>query len=210
VKYESRASAGAALGARLVAFDPSETTVCGIPRGGAVVGARAAIEAGLPYECLVVCKIGMPCFPDVTLGAIDEDGEVLFDPRTQLTRVEVARVGGSLLDRIKEKVALCRGDRDVASLEGRTAVIVDELVADPILPVAALKLARKRGADRVILATPAITTALTRDLSVDFDDLIALETPSTIRSLSDVYRDAADPSDREISERLNEAWDAVA
>ena len=47
--------------------------VVGLPKGGAVVGARVALELGVAYECVPVCRIGMPCSPQLTLGAIDPE-----------------------------------------------------------------------------------------------------------------------------------------
>lgn len=183
----------------------NDVVVAGIPREGTVVSAEVARELGVQQACLVVCKIGTPCMPDVTMGAIDPDGEVTLDPTMQLTRHEVRRIGHSAYARIKQKVLQCRGDKPEPSYTGKTVVVMQEAVTDDMVPAAAAGYLRKRGAARIILAAPAVVQPLDRELCEHFDDIVALSMPTSWTGPKQLYMHHNRLTDSEIEAVLKAA-----
>src|SRR5690349_14787192 len=83
--YLDRADAGRRLAERVRAFASSSPVVLGLPRGGIPVAYEVALAVRAPLDVLVVRKLGVPCQPELAMGAIGEDdirvinGDVLRD-----------------------------------------------------------------------------------------------------------------------------------
>ena len=186
--FTDRLDAGQRLAQALSEYreDPA-TIVCGIPREGVVVAAETARRMGVETACLVVCKIGMPCFPEYTLGAIAPDGQVTFDPRSELTQHEVMRIGHSLRDALAQKVEKCRGGKPEPSFAGRTVIVVDEVVDEPIAAKAAAEYLRRRGADRLIMASVVMLESARRQLDEEYEKVVALRLDTTASGKRQVY-----------------------
>ena len=75
--FKDRQSAGKLLANRLKDFRAD--LVLGIPRGGVVVAYEIAKESNLPLDVLITRKIGAPDQPELALGAIDPEGEAVWD-----------------------------------------------------------------------------------------------------------------------------------
>jgi putative phosphoribosyl transferase len=204
---DERSAAGQKLARTLAgAADRTGAVVIGIPKGGAVVGARVALELGVAYECVPVCRIAMPCFPGLTLGAIDPDGVATFDPHTQLTQHELTRSGGELADRLGEHVERCRGDRTPIDLAGRDLIVIDDAAETHLVAQAAAAYLRRHGAARLVFATPAAVDDTVPQLRQHYQEVVAVKTlrRSDIESF---YSDGV-PSDDEVHECMARAWDA--
>ncbi len=181
--------------------------VAGIPRGGAIVAARAAMKLGLRYECVPVCRVGMPCFPDVTLGAVDPDGDVMFDPKSQLTRHELGKVGGAMATRLQQQVDSCRGDREPLDFEGLDVIVIDDAATNDIVPLTALRYLRRHGARRVTFAVPVAAAEVTDRLSEAFDGTVFVDTVPAAK-MSGWYG-TTEPTEDEVHECLVQAWSAT-
>jgi putative phosphoribosyl transferase len=209
MQAKDRVYYGSRLAVALERYNGSdEVIVCGIPRGGAVVAARVAIDLGVSYECLVVCRIGMPCFPEITLGAIDPEGSVTFDPTGELTKFEVTKIGGSMMDRLAEQVSACRGGRPEPEYAGKTAIVVDDRVADTIVARSAGDYLRSKGVGRLVLATPVISRDALPGLRDLYDEVVAPLEVETVRSLQEFYAGDDSLTDEAVSAHLKAAWDA--
>ena len=200
-RYDAGDQLAAALESR--AGDAS-LLVVGIPRGGAMVAARAASQLCAEYECVPVCRIGMPCFPDLTLGALDPDGVATFDPQSEVTRHEIGKVGGALARRLKEQVERCRDGRAPIDLRGRDVIVVDQALDNLIVPRAIAAYLHRRGARRVSYAVPVAASGLLAKVDPLFHDVLALQSASSTNVLG-WYGDA-EPTDEEIRACLVSAW----
>lgn len=202
-----REKAGSAVVKELLAHGSQEgSVVVGIPRGGVMVAARVALELGLDYECVPVCRIAVPCFPDLTLGVVDPDGNVTFDPHSQITKHEMTRVGGELAERLVHQVERCRGDRTPVDLSGRDVIVVDESLTNALMPRAIMDYLTRHGARRVSMAVPVATPAALAAAREILDEAVAAETASANR-VSRWYG-GPEPSDDEIHACLLSAWSA--
>ena len=203
--FADRTEAGHRLAEMLDEYRGTDAIVCGIPQGGAIVGAEVAISLGITYECLVVCRVGMPCFPDITLAAVDPAGRATFDPKLELTRHEVLKMSATLRDTLKAKVDECRAGRPEPEYQGKTVIVVDEVAASEMIFKGAAAYLRSQGAARLIAATPMITTDVRSSVEKYFDQVVALDEVRQIRSLAAVFAEGT-PSEEEISRHLKAAW----
>src|SRR5262249_55904517 len=151
-------------GRRLAAAEPIRALpregliVLGLPRGGVIVAAEVARALGVPLDVIVVRKLGVPRQPELAMGALgggnvrvlDDEGGALADVTPRQLEVVPARESTELARR----AARFRGNAPRLSLEGRTALIVDDGIATGSTARAACQVARAHGAARVVLATP--------------------------------------------------------
>ena len=80
--FLDRYAAGQALGAELARRGFADSVVLGLARGGVEVAAPVAAALSAPLDVLVVRKVGHPLQPEFGLGALAEDGPVLWDEAT--------------------------------------------------------------------------------------------------------------------------------
>jgi putative phosphoribosyl transferase len=188
------------------AADRTGNVVVGIPKGGAIVGAQVALHLGLAYECVPVCRIGMPCFPDFTLGAIDPDGVATFEAKTQLTRYELTKSRGELAALLDAHVERCRGDRSPVELAERDLIVVDDAAETYVVAQAAAEYLRRHGSARLVFATPVASNDVISGLQEFYDEVVVGKAVPR-SSLAGFYTQGL-PNDDEIHECMVRAWDA--
>src|SRR5206468_3157862 len=75
--FADRRDAGQRLAAALASPRDEDVVVLGIPRGGVEVAAVVAQVLGAPLDVVIPRKVGAPGNPELGLGAVAEDVEVL-------------------------------------------------------------------------------------------------------------------------------------
>jgi len=178
-RFRDRADAGRQLAARLASWRANpRAVVVGLPRGGVVVAAEVAASLGLALDVLVVRKLGLPGREEVAMGAIGEGGVVVLDAATirssWVTDEGLANVQRVERDELERRVRLYRGDRPATPLAGRDVLIVDDGIATGATARAACRVARARGASRVVVAVPVASTSAARALRADADEVVSL------------------------------------
>jgi putative phosphoribosyl transferase len=207
--FGDRNEAGRRLGERLEYLADADVVVLGLPRGGVPVAVAVADALGAPLDVIVVRKLGVPLQPELAMGAIGEDGvRVLNREVLALAQVEAAELDAverrerGVLDRRAE---VFRRGRSRISLEGRTAVVVDDGIATGSTARAACQVARAHGAARVVLAVPVAPRSSIAELARVADEVVCLETPEPFFAVGEWYADFSQTSDEEVVDLLDRA-----
>ena len=203
--FADRIDAGERLAKGLAHLAGSECVVLAIPRGGVIVGEVIARELGAPLDVVVPRKIGAPGNPELAIGAVAPGIRVL-DPRM----VGALGVTDRYLDReiaeqeaeIERRERAYRGGRPPQPVEGRVAIVVDDGVATGSTAVAALRWARARGAERVVLAVPVAPPQSLERLRAEADEVVVLETPQPFLAVGEWYRDFDQTTDEQVVSAL--------
>lgn len=203
--FADRIDAGERLAKGLAHLAGSECVVLAIPRGGVIVGEVIARELGAPLDVVVPRKIGAPGNPELAIGAVAPGIRVL-DPRM----VGALGVTDRYLDReiaeqeaeIERRQRAYRGGRLPQPVEGRVAIVVDDGVATGSTAVAALRWARARGAERVVLAVPVAPPQSLERLRAEADEVVVLETPQPFLAVGEWYRDFDQTTDEQVVSAL--------
>ena len=206
--FRNRRQAGERLAQRLAPLRNEHPVVLALPRGGVPVAAEIARALHAPLDVMIVRKLGVPFQPELGMGAIGEGGARVLNPDV----IRAARVDPDDIGEVeaRERVELerrarrYRGDAPMTSLEGRTAIIVDDGIATGSTARAALQIARAQGARRLVLAVPVAPVETVREMANEADDVIALETPSPFIAIGPWYEDFSQTTDEEVC-RLLEA-----
>lgn len=204
-RFADRRDAGRQLAAVVRALDPGDPVVLGLPRGGVPVADEVARAIDAPLDVLVVRKLGLPSRSEVAMGAIGEEGaEVVNDDVVGLGRVtpaEFAAVERRERAELESRVRRFRGDRPPLPLAGRTALIVDDGVATGATARVACRVARARGASRIVLAVPVGSPRALGSIP-EADEVVCVEAPPGFMSVGMHYLDFRQTPDEEVAEIL--------
>ena len=203
--FADRIDAGERLAKGLANLAGSECVVLAIPRGGVIVGEVIARELGAPLDVVVPRKIGAPGNPELAIGAVAPGIRVL-DPRMVgalgATDRYLEREIADQETEIERRQHAYRGGRPPQPVEGRVAIVVDDGVATGSTAVAALKWARARGAERVVLAVPVAPPQSLERLRAEADEVVVLETPQPFLAVGEWYRDFDQTTDEQVVSAL--------
>ena len=207
--FVDRRDAGRHLAQRLHHLRGADVAVLGVPRGGVPVAFEVAEELHAPLDVIVIGKLGVPFQPEYGFGAVGEGGVRVIDDyvvrRTRLTEPQVAEVEARervLLDR---RVSQLRSDHPAVPLAGRTVIIVDDGIATGSTARAACRVARARGASRVILAVPVGSVERTAALRRAADEVVCLHTPARFLAVGEWYSDFSQVTSEEVTILLGKA-----
>jgi len=194
--FVDRSAAGVMLSHRLTQICPQESVVLGIARGGVPLAYEVARQLAIPLDVLVVRRLTASDPPYATIGAATEDGIVVGDQVP-------AKVLRPTLVQIDRQSRAYRSGRAPSTLIGRTAVVIDDGVITGTTARAACRLARWRGASRVVFAAPVMSVRAVADLADVADDLPRIVTPARILDLSAWYVTFPQLTDADVVGYLN-------
>jgi predicted phosphoribosyltransferase len=215
--FADRRDAGRQLAEAVKALNLSDPVVLALPRGGVPVGLEVARALQCPLDVLLVRKVGAPGHEEYGIGAL-VDGT----PPQLVIDEAAARMVGANQDYIDRQVAKEQAENErrrttyrsgpSPSLQGRTAIVVDDGIATGGTVRAALAGLAQAKPARVVLAVPLAPSDVLSDLRALCDELVCLSTPEPYYAVGAWYRDFAQTSDREVIDGLAEAraWTAQA
>lgn len=210
-QFKDRKHAGKLLARELSTWaDDPRAIVLALPRGGVPVGFVVAHQLRLPLDILVVRKLGMPGHEEYAIGAVgpggvcvlqeDVVGEYGVAPRA------IAAIGARELKEVARRERQYRGAHAPLQLAGRTALLVDDGLATGSTMRAAIEIAHKLGAARVVVAVPVGAPSTCAALEREVDELVCLSRPPFFTAVSRWYRDFGQTSDAEVQDLLAVAW----
>ena len=202
MRFADRHDAGRRLAERLRALATDEPVVLGLPRGGVPVAVEVARALAAPLDVILVRKLGVPSRPELAMGAIGEDGVRVIDAtlveRLGISERALARVEARERTELERRARRYRGERTPIPIAGRDVVIVDDGLATGATARAAILVARARAARRVVFAGPVAPPETVVALGDQADEVISLETPTTMVAVGAAYVDFSPTSDEEV------------
>jgi putative phosphoribosyl transferase len=208
--FRDRRDAGQLLAERLSALkDDRSVIVLGIPRGGVVVAAEIARALNAPLDIFIAHKIGAPFNPELAIGALTSNGDVLLDEELidelRLRQDEIAREVESQRAEVGRRLEMFRKKRPPLEVAGKTVVLVDDGIATGSTVRASLRALRKQTPARLILAIPVGPAEIVARLVRECDEAIVLETPEPFWAVGRFYLRFEQTQDEEVVALLNDA-----
>ncbi|GAA2586160.1 phosphoribosyltransferase family protein [Streptomyces tubercidicus] len=207
--FTDRADAGHRLAEALQHLEGEDPVVLGLPRGGVPVAFQVARALKAPLDVIVVRKLGVPYQRELGFGAIGEGGvRVISDDivrRGRLGQADLASVEHAEAAELARQAERFRAGRPRLSLEGRTAIVVDDGIATGATAAAACQVVRAQGAARVVLAVPVAPPDAAERLRTTTDEYVCLSTPFAFSAVGEWYRDFSQTPDDEVVALLAEA-----
>lgn len=203
-RFLNRIDAGERLAAKLAGYArQSSVVVLGLARGGVPVAEIVARNLRLPWDVLVVRKIGVPGHEELAMGAIASgrvrvlNGPVIAAygiPDDVLERAAVREQR-----KVARREKAYRGNRPPCLVQGKTVILVDDGIATGSTARAALAALRDRGAGRIVVAAPVIAADTKADLLREADDVVSVLTPVNFNAVGEWYEDFSQTTDDEVA-----------
>jgi putative phosphoribosyl transferase len=201
-RFTDLADAGRHLAGLLDPATLHDPVVLALPRGGVPVAAELARALGLPFDVLVVGKVGHPVQRELGIGAVVEGTErVLLGEAAHwhgITPDLVRDLAVAEHEEVARRVRRYRGDRPLPDVRGRDVVLVDDGLATGVTAEAALHALRERGARRLVLAVGVGATQTLQRLTGAADELIAVISTPDLGAVGAWYDDFTSPTDDEV------------
>jgi predicted phosphoribosyltransferase len=206
--FVDRADAGRQLADRLAVFSrANRPLLLALPRGGVPVAAAVAGALGIPFDVLVVRKLGVPGHEEYAMGAIAAGGVLVLDhqvvARLAIPLDAVERVIQRETHELERREKLFRDGRPPPEVAGRTVIVVDDGIATGSTMSAAVELLRKRGAGRVVVAVPVSARDSASRLRREADEVITLLEPRDFSAVGQWYVDFSQTGDEEVRRLLD-------
>jgi putative phosphoribosyl transferase len=211
--FRDRAEAGRRLAASLARVRDEHPVVLALPRGGVPVAFEVARALDAPLDVILVRKLGVPAQPELAMGALGEDGvRVLNDDVLRTAHVSpqsIEAVEARERAELERRAHAFRRGAPMTPIDGRTVIVIDDGIATGSTMLAAVEVARARGARRVVVAAPVAPpeTVRTFERSVA-DEVVVVEQPSRMWAIGGWYDDFTQTTDAEVVALLERARQA--
>jgi putative phosphoribosyl transferase len=208
--FQDRCDAGRCLAARLAEYRGAPNLLLlGLPRGGVVVAFQIAAVLHVPFDVLVVRKLGVPGREELAMGAIANGNVVVRNPSV----LEAADISDSVFQEVveRERAELARREiiyrehRPLPAIHDRSVILVDDGLATGATMQAAIEAVRMQQPASLVVAVPVAALSTCKTLRPMVDDLVCLATPRRFVGVGQWYRDFGQTTDEEVRQLLDEA-----
>lgn len=200
--FQNRRHAAYLLGERLLEFQNTDNVIVAVSGGGIHMGAYLAEHLNLPLDVMPCRKIKHPADPQKTIGAVSIDAVVLPEPDRSLPQDYVHHQIQLLQHVIDMQARHYAAARPSLSFEGKTVVLVDDMLLTGDTVLACIKAIRNKNPQRIILAVPNVTPAATELISRFIDAIIYLTIETN--AAAHLYAEKNTVSEQEIVDILRQ------
>ena len=175
--FHNRTEAGRRLAVDLRAYsNRSDTVVLALPRGGVPVGFEIADSLGLRLDVFLVRKLGLPCQPELAMGAIASGGVRVLNHdvirKLGIRDHTIDFVAEEEQEELERRERLYRSDRPPVSVQGKTMILVDDGIATGSSILAAVAALVRQHHARIVVAAPVVAASTARELRGSVDELV--------------------------------------
>ena len=201
--FRDRSDAGRVLSRKLLPYKTSDSIVLAIPFGGLPVAFEIMQALSLPLDLIIVRKIQIPGNPEAGFGAMNPDGEVIFNEsllnQLGLTKGEIRTQVRKTEDVMRKRGRVFRSDKPFPSIGSKTVFIVDDGLASGYTMLAAIDFIRRRNPLKIIVAVPTASESTVDFILPEVDELVCLSIRSGYPfAVADAYEDWYDVTDEEV------------
>jgi putative phosphoribosyl transferase len=207
--FRNRVEAGRQLALRLGQHSHlhENAVVIGLPRGGVPVAAEVARGLNLPLDIQVVRKIGLPEQPEIAMGAISGDVQVLDHATIQANQVDdlaIDRILAHERTELMRRETLYRRHRPPLDVRGKTVLLIDDGIAKGLTIMAAILAIKARMPARIIVAAPvaATETYVLIEHMPEVDECVCVLRVQNLVAIAMWYEDFSQTSDLEVVSAL--------
>lgn len=201
--FKDRSDAGKKLSQFLSGYRETNSIILSIPSGGVPVAIELKNYLLLDLDLLIVRKIQIPWNPEAGFGAMNLDGDVVFNEQL-LRSLELPQdTINNQIEETKEilirRNKLFRKGRPFPSLKNKIAILVDDGLASGYTMIAGIKYVKKRNPEKIIVAVPTGSYNTIKRVSPMVDHLYCLNIREGYPfAVADAYINWYDLSDEEV------------
>jgi putative phosphoribosyl transferase len=209
--FDDRQQAGRQLATELAALRLQQPVVLALPRGGVPVAAEVAATLDAPLDLIIVRKVGAPGNPELAVAAIvdGDPADVVLNREIietyALGNSDLAALIKSERPELERRRLAYRGDRHPLSVDGRTAILVDDGAATGTTMKVAIRALRRRSPREIVVALPVAPPETVAELALEADRVVCLRQPARFMALSRHYLTFPQLSDGDVTTAVSES-----
>ncbi|MBI2022876.1 phosphoribosyltransferase [Candidatus Daviesbacteria bacterium] len=204
--FANRATAGVKLAEKLKKIKFTNPLILALPRGGVPVGFEIAKRLKTPLEVIVARKIGSPNNPELGVGAISEEGNIVLDRGLigflGISDLELRKIITSENEELQRRINLYRKGKKIGGLSKFEVILVDDGLATGGTAKAAVKFIKTKKPKKLIFASPIGSREIVESIKKMVDDIVILDIADGLGSIGAWYRDFKQLTDKEVLEIL--------
>jgi len=206
--FADRVEAGRLLADQLADVSGQNAVVLGIPRGGMVVARELAGRLDADLDLVLTRKLGAPGNPELAIGAISEEGQVIVDETLAgmvfADQEYIEQEKKRVLAELDRRRSVYRQIRPQVCLAGRLVVVTDDGVATGSTMQAALMAVRHQNPRKLICALPVGSQDAVNRLVRFADLLVCLRCPPVFQAVGRFYVQFDQTSDDQVLQILRQ------
>lgn len=179
----------------------SNTIVIGLPRGGVITAYEVAKQLDLPLDIIITRKIGAPFQPELAVGAMTQNGTVLFNSQLHLLGIseqQLIPVIKKERKELKRRLQLYRNNKPPLNLTNKTILLIDDGIATSATMKAAIQTVRELNAHKIVVGVPVAPPAIASQLTSDIDEYVCVITPPFFTAIGQFYDQFPQVQDEEV------------
>jgi putative phosphoribosyl transferase len=197
--FEDRYDAALHLIPLLEKYKQDDGVVLAVPRGGVPIGFLIAKHFNFPLQILLAKKIGHPESPEMAIGAVSLESE-LVDHRYEVDARYILQQIKKIRTSLQERYKTFMGERQPIDLKDKTVIIVDDGIATGNTVIVSIKLIRTKHPRKIVVAVPVAPTITVRKILDEADDFICAHISDKFFGVGQFYRDFSQVKDAEVVE----------
>lgn len=209
--FKDRKEAGQLLARKLhvlIKDERNNLVILALPRGGVPIAAELSRLEKLPFEVLIIRKIGHPHNREYGIGAVAEDGSywlngLYLDVSTHIN-AQIDAILNEEKSEIERRKKLYRHNKPLPSLKDKTVILLDDGLATGVTAKLAAQFVKNQGAKKVILAVPVCAVESARELRRKGIDVVCFDEFQKFLSVSQYYENFEQVDDIEVINILDE------
>ncbi len=203
IKVENRDLAGKMLAQKFVRNHFLNPLVVGASAGGMVVAEAIADRLHIPLEVTFCKRIEDPSDSSKSIGSVSANEVILHDCPRSVPQDYLYFQTIRLRNEMKYDNEFYYGDDNYPSFEGKTVILVDDMLTTPDTLLACLTEIR-RTALKVIVAVPFVEAEAARRIQSLCDDFLFIRMKQRINSPAEFYNEFPEVSPWEVRSLLRE------
>lgn len=211
--FADRRDAGVKLAIELEKLSVQRPIVIAVPRGGIIVGAEIARSLHAPLDVVISRKIGTPGNPEVAIGAVTPDGEVVFNQRLmkayKFTPQDLDKEISIAIQELGSRLKRYSMGKRSLDWKDRTVILVDDGIATGFTLAATIEYVRKQQPAGIILAVPVAPAVVAKEMQTKVDQLICLITAEEFYAVGQFYENFDQTEDAEALSLLQQLGTTV-
>ena len=186
---------------------PERSLVLALPRGGVPVGHEIASRLGLPFDVLLVRKLGVPGHEELAFGAIAANGAMVLNESIvkslRITEEAIASVSARERKELERRENAFRPGGKPYDFSGKTLIIADDGLATGATMRAAVEAAKGLGAREIIVAAPVGSIEACERMKTEYQiECVCAERPTPFLGVGRWYFEFPQLSDGDVRRYL--------
>lgn len=195
--FKDRLAAGTLLAEKLKKYKNDPGIILAVPRGGVPVAYAVARELGFPVEVILTKKIGHPLNKEYAIGAATLT-DYFVVPHEKVSEQYIQQQLNEIRSRLKKMYKHYIGDRQPASLQDKTVIVIDDGIATGNTITGVIRMLRKKNPYKIIIGAPVASKNAFQELSRVADDVVVVEMPELFFGVGSFYENFEQVEDDEV------------